>query len=92
MLDSSLAQSIATAVAPRIVSSTSNIKLPTDSWEVIVKIIVEEVFNQIKTNAVVIIDPVVAGGPQAMLSTAPGGGPVTGNISPSSSPVTGKIA
>ena len=91
MLDSRLAQNIAGVVAPKIVSSTSDIKLPTESWEAIVKIIVEEIFNQIRLNAVIVIDPIIVGGPQAMLSTAPGGGPVGGNISPPGSPVTGKI-
>jgi len=93
MLDLTLAQSIANTVAPKIVEATKGITVPEESWKEIVKIIVEEVFNQIKDNAVVKLDTVVVSpaNPQIVLSTAPGGGPVAGTISPATTPVTGKI-
>jgi hypothetical protein len=93
MLDLTLAQSIANTVAPKIVGATKGITVPEESWKEIVKIIVEEVFNQIKNNAVVKLDAVAVSPAnlQASLATAPGGGPVTGTISPPTSPITGKI-
>ena len=93
MLNETLAQTIANTVAPKIVEATKNITKPEDSWKSIVNIIVDEVFSQIKQNAVVNIDPVAVSpaNPQVVLFTAPGGGPVAGTFSSTATPVTGKI-
>lgn len=92
MINAALAQQIADTVAPKIVQDTKDIKLPVESWKVIVKIIVDEVFSQLKNNAVVQIDQinVSPANPQVVLGTATG--PViSGIVSPTATPVTGKI-
>lgn len=81
MLDSTLAQAIANTVAPKIINETKDLKLPEESWQVIVKIIVDEVFKQIKDNAVIEVKELVAinvAGPS--LVSPPAGGPVVGSI------------
>ena len=92
MINTALAQQIADTVAPKIVQDTKDVKLPVESWKVIVKIIVDEVFSQLKNNAVIQINQVEVSptNPQVVLSTATG--PViAGVVSPEASPITGKI-
>ena len=91
MLDAALAQTISNTVASKIVSATKDLKLPEESWKVIVKIIVDEVFSQIKLNAVIKIDPTVLDPTNSSLIAAPTGGPVTGLLSSSENAITGKI-
>lgn len=81
MLDSTLAQTIANTVAPKIINETKDLKLPEDSWKIVVKIIVDEVFKQIKENAVVEVKELITinvAGPT--LVSPPTGGPVAGSI------------
>lgn len=91
MLDSILAQTISNTVASKIVSETKDLKLPEESWRAIVKIIVEEVFTQLKANAVVKIDPTQLDASNSALIAPPPGGPVSGVISSDVNPITGKI-
>lgn len=84
MLNSALAQTIANTVASKIVDQTKDIKIPEDSWKVIVKIIVDEVFMQIKTNAVVEVKELVSinvAGPTLASSTGPVAGTIVGPAS-----------
>lgn len=81
MLNSALAQNIANTVATKIVDQTKNLTLPEESWRAIVKIIVDEVFIQIKQNAVIEVDELLqinVSGPT--LVAPPGGGPVVGTV------------
>lgn len=93
MLTPQLAQTIADIVAPKIVDKTKNLKLPVESWVAIVKIIVDEVFTQIKTNAVVEVQELITFTPGLGLIAPPGGGPVTGALAGPASSVSlkGKI-
>jgi hypothetical protein len=50
MLDKALAQSISNTVSSKIVTATKDIKIPEQSWQAIVQIIVEEIFTQITQN------------------------------------------
>lgn len=93
MLNTALAQTIANTVATKIVNQTKNLKLPVESWKTIVELIVNEVFTQIKINAVVEVQELVTFTPGPGLITGPGGGPVTGVIAGPASSVylKGKI-
>jgi len=93
MLDQALAQTISNTVAAKIVASTKDIKTPEQNWQIIVKIIIEEVFTQIKQNAVVNIDPTTLDNYNSTLSVISPAGvpvPVLGSISSPRS-ITGKI-
>jgi hypothetical protein len=89
-LNESLAQTIATTVSTKIVDSTTlsgnNVSLKPDekatiagNWKKIVEIIVEEVFTQIKQNAVVELDTATLDPSNSSLASP--SGPVTGAIS-----------
>jgi hypothetical protein len=91
MLDTMLAQTISNTVASKIVAATKDAKIPEESWKSIVKIIVEEVFTQIKANAVIKIDPTTLDVSNSALISSPTGGPVIGSISSIMNPITGKI-
>ena len=91
MLDTMLAQTISNTVASKIVAATKDAKLPEESWQSIVKIIVEEVFTQIKLNAVIKIDVTSLDASNSTLISPPTGGPVLGVISSATNPITGKI-
>ena len=105
-LTDALADQIASKVSKEIVTSTvpAANRPPSlgaaeqgkieKNWEEIIKLIVKEVFTQIKDQAVIKIDSFsITGVPseKATLATAPGGGPVAGTISPPTNPITGKI-
>ena len=91
MLDKALAQSISNTVSSKIVTATKDIKIPEQSWQAIVQIIVEEIFTQITQKAVVKLDPTSLSLSNSSLISSPTGGPVLGAISPPTSPITGKI-
>lgn len=92
MLTPQLAQSIANTVASKIVEETKSVTDPVSNWQTIVKLIVDEVFSQIKSNAVIELDPVVAGpGTSINFIASTPGGPVTGPFSPPGNSVKGKI-
>ena len=91
MLDTMLAQTISNTVASKIVAATKDAKIPEESWQSIVKIIVEEVFTQIKLNAVIKIDVTTLDASNSTLISPPTGGAVLGVISSDTNPITGKI-
>lgn len=90
-LNESLAQTIATTVSTKIVDATTlsgnnNVSLKADekaviagNWKKIVEIIVDEVFTQIKQNAVVELDTATLDPSNSSLASP--SGPVTGAIS-----------
>lgn len=88
-LNASLAQTIATTVSTKIVDATlsgNNVSLKADekaviagNWKKIVEIIVDEVFTQIKQNAIVELDTVSLDPSNSSLASP--SGPVTGVIS-----------
>jgi len=95
-LTESLADQIARDVASQIIDQTKKEGKPEDylvpkqNWEKIVRLIVTRVFAEIKSNAVVELDPTVLSPSNNTLVSAAPGSPLTGALS-TPNKITGKI-